>query len=124
MPDNSLLSTSSAHLRNRAVGVIVFLVLAVGCGYFFMYRPVQQGLRTGQFSYSVKGIMLAPLCLYVAVLMMFGLGSRDRMRKPHPEGKGSLTREGWLVVGGFLVVVAITYWLWYAYLHSLGFSTA
>ena len=108
--------------RKQAMGGIFLLALAAVCGYFFMYQPVHTAVQTnGELHYYLKGIMLPPLCLYMAALALTGKVRDGELRALNAKGQPTLTRKGWWVVAGAVTVIGLTFAVWYAYLHALGF---
>ena len=106
--------------RNSFLGGVLLCALGLGLGYFFLYRPLHALQTTGQMTYSLKGVMLAPLCVYLGALAFTGKFRDGSIRKLNEKGKPTFTKQGWIAITGALVVIGITFACWYGYLHSIG----
>ena len=121
--DDQILS-SDPVARKRTIGGIVMLLIGAACAYFFMYLPVHTALRTGQLEYYVKGILLPPICLYIAFILLATNVQDGQMRALNAKGKPTFTKTGWWMMGGAFAVIGLTLAGWYYYLHILGFQSA
>lgn len=119
MADEPLIP-SQPIARNSFLGGVLLCGLGVVLGYFFLYRPLHALQTTGSMSYSMKGVMLAPLCIYMGALAFTGKFRDGEIRRLDAKGKPTFTRKGWIAAAGALVVIGITFACWFGYLHSIG----
>lgn len=109
------------NARKAVMGGILLLALGLGMTYFFAIRPLQELQTTGHTTYYIKGVLIGPLCMYLGALAMTGKFRDGQIRKLNAKGKPTFTRQGWIAVGGAVVVIALTLVAWYSYLHAMGF---
>ncbi len=121
--DEQILSSDPAA-RKRTIGGIVMLLLGAACAYFFMYLPVHTAMQTGQLEYYVKGILLPPICLYMALILLVTDIRDGQLRRLNAKGKPTFTKKGWWVMAGALATMGLTLAGWFFYLHALGFRSA
>jgi hypothetical protein len=116
------LMSSDAETRKRQIGALLFLTMVPVMAYFFMYRPIAEGLRTGSLHYYLKGVVLPPLVLYLSVVMLFTKLKDGQVKVRDAAGKIRYTRQGKLFLAGVVAVIVVTMAGWYALLHALGFT--
>ena len=109
-------------LAKTRVGAAILIVIGLVMAYFFIYHPVQQARASGELHYYVKGLLLPPLLLYMAVCILFGDMRDGQIKTIGPNGKAHLTSKGWAFVVGIFVVISLTLVAWYFYLSSIGFK--
>ncbi len=119
--DDALIPTE-AKARKAVMGGILLIALGAAMTYFFAIRPIQELLATNHTTYYLKGVIIGPLCVYIGLLALTGKFGDGQIRKLNDKGKPTLTRKGWIAVGGGIVVLALTLGAWYGYLHSMGFQ--
>lgn len=116
------LLSSDPETRKRQMGAMLFLAMVPVLGYFFMYRPIAEGLRTGTLHYYLKGVLLPPLVLYVGLMMLFTKLRDGQLKERDAAGKTRYTRRGKWFLAGVVGVIGVTIVGWYALLHALGFA--
>ena len=111
--------------RNRVIPAILIAAIAVFIGYIGMVQPVHEALAGGgPVRYYVKGVILPPVFLYLAITMLI-VDIRDgQIMHVNAKNKKTLTRKGWWVMLGAVAVAALSYLAWIAYLRTLGFHSA
>ena len=119
--DEALIPTD-AKARKAVMGGILLIALGAGMTYFFAIRPIQELIATNHTTYYVKGVLIGPLCMYIGVLALTGKFGDGQIRRLNDKGKPTFTKKGWIVVGGAVLVIALTLAAWYGYLHAMGFQ--
>jgi hypothetical protein len=114
--------SSDPETRKRQIGGMLFLLMTPVLGYFFMYKPVVEGLRTGMLHYYLKGVMLPPLVLYMGVLLLFTRFKDGELKERNAAGKMKFSRRGKIFLAGVVVVIGATVAGWFVVLHALGFT--
>ncbi len=107
--------------RSRVGGLLIMLVSLV-MGYFFIWIPLQHARTGASFSYSMKGVLITPAFFYMGCATLVTDLRDGQAFTIGPDGKKRATRKGWIFIGGFLVVIAVTITAWDLYLKSLGYS--
>lgn len=105
----------------RLTGACILLAVAVSLGYFTLWQPLVEAQRTGHLTYSIEAVLLAPIMLYLAGLVLFFDLRDHRIRSTDAGGRRSLTRRGWAVTAGLILVVLLATGAWFALLHRLGY---
>lgn len=101
---------------------VALIPLSFVAGYYLMAKPLAEAKQTGLLEYSVKGIMLPPLMFFMGVALLFTDLRDKEIRSTDADGKRKLTRKGWLVTAGAVVICVATYAVWSYYVGSLGFK--
>ena len=109
-----------AQKHPKAMSAIL-IMMGLGFAYFFMIRPVQEGILTGHIEYSVKAVVLTPMLLIFGVVSLFAKPGQEWGRKLDAKGRATLSTGGWITLGVAVVIMGLTWWGWEAYLRSLGF---
>ncbi len=111
-----------ASLAKTKVGGALFVLGGLVMAYYFILRPLQEGERTGQMHYYMKGILLPPAFVYGGLMVLLFDMRDGQIRTTGPDGKPKLTSKGWWFIGGLFAVLGITIagWLWY--LHTIGLT--
>jgi hypothetical protein len=104
------------------LGGLVVMTISVAMAYFFMVRPVQEGLRTGLLHYYMKGVLLPAAFLYLGCAMLFTDLRDGQIYSRSEGGKKKLTRKGRRFMVGLCVTLGVAVCVWYACLHALGFE--
>ena len=117
--DEPLLPTDP-KARKAAMGGVLLIALGGALTYYFALRPLLELRRTGHTAYYLKGVLTGPLVAYVGVLALTGRFGDGEIRTANAAGKSTLTRKGWIVIAGAILVATLTLAAWFGYLHSLG----
>jgi hypothetical protein len=107
--------------KTKSAGFIM-MALGLATAWFFIVKPVQEGLRTGQLHYYLKGVLLPPALLYAGCAMLVADLRDGQIYSTNEAGKKKLTRKGRLFMVGLCVTLGVAVGAWYACLHALGFE--
>jgi hypothetical protein len=111
----------SRPAKTKRAGLIM-MALGLATAWFFIVKPVQEGLRTGQLHYYLKGVLLPPALLYAGCAMLVADLRDGQIYSTNEVGKKKLTRKGRLFMVGLCVTLGVAVGAWYACLHALGFE--
>ncbi len=122
---NTTLLPSDPAARKRAVASILIAAVAAFVAYIGMVQPVHRALASGgALRYYTKGVVLPPVLLYLAILIVTVDVGDGQIFTINAKNKRTLTRKGWLVALGAVVVAAAAMGAWTLYLRALGFHSA
>ncbi len=124
MHDEPLLPPDPAS-RKRVIAAVLLAAVALFVGYIGMYLPVHRALASGgALRYYTKGVLLPPVLLYLAVVIVTVDVGTGQIMTVNAKNKHTLTRKGWLVTSGAVLVGTAAMLCWTMYLRALGFRSA
>ena len=100
----------------------LMLLIAAGLGWFTVWTPLETARHGQPTTYSVKGVLLTSVIVYLAVIALFADLRDHQIRQIGPNGKGKLTTRGYVVLAGSFVAMGIGIFLFNLALSQYGYT--